>query len=76
MRSGAEQRRCGRRTYRKLGVLKSRPKFSQYEGEGAEMGEPSGATAGANGENGVRSIKIHIAKLILQYGDIFIGIRE
>jgi hypothetical protein len=51
MRSGAERRRCGRGTWRKLGVLKNRPKFSQYEGEGAEMGDPSGATAGSNGEN-------------------------
>jgi hypothetical protein len=59
-----------------LGVLESRPKFSQYEGEGAEMGDPSGAKAGENGENGMRSIKIHTAKLILQYVYIFMGVRE
>lgn len=76
MGSEAERRRCVRGTWRKWGVLKNRPKFSQYEGEGAKKGDPSGATAGAKGKNGVWSIKIDISKLILQYRNISMVVRE
>jgi hypothetical protein len=59
-----------------VGRSENRPKFSQYEGEGAEMGDPSGATAGANVENGVWRIKIDISTLVQQYRNIFTVIRE